>query len=215
MSIDIGNDWNNIEKPWQIALELAWESFKCGSIPIAAVITDISGNIISTGRNKIFENDQNSAKNRKMRHAEMNSLYILDYDKHPDIRKYIMYTTIEPCPMCMGSIVMSDIRNVKIGAADPWAGAAEICKLPYIADKNMNISFAGGIVENMALILLLYHEANPSNYRKNFVFEAFGKRYPKQAALAEKLSAQNALGDFAENNTDFRQVFDYIVNFAI
>ena len=44
-----------------------WEAFKNGSIPIGAVITDEIGNIISTGRNRIYEID---TLNTKIAHAE-------------------------------------------------------------------------------------------------------------------------------------------------
>ena len=103
--------WENIETPWQLTLELAWESFKNGSLPIAALIVNLEGDVITTGRNQMFEQ---TIKNRKMAHAEMNALMSLPYEEHPEIRKYTMYTTTEPCPMCMGSIVMSDLRKVKI-----------------------------------------------------------------------------------------------------
>ena len=47
--------WNNLEIAWKAAFELGWESLKCGSIPIGAVIIDETGNIISQGRNRIYE----------------------------------------------------------------------------------------------------------------------------------------------------------------
>lgn len=48
-------NWNNIEKPWQVSFEQGWQAFKKGSIPIGAVIIDETSNIISIGRNKIYE----------------------------------------------------------------------------------------------------------------------------------------------------------------
>jgi len=146
--------WEDIETPWQLTLELAWESFKNNSLPIAAIIVNTEGDVVTTERNQMFEQ---TIKNRKMAHAEMNALMNLPYDEHPEIRKYTMYTTTEPCPMCMGSIVMSDLRKVQIAMADPWAGAADMCqRLPYIASKNIRISFVGGVVEKLLVILAAY-----------------------------------------------------------
>lgn len=45
--------WQDLERPWQVAFEMAWESYKNGTIPIGAVITDVEGNIVSKGRNRI------------------------------------------------------------------------------------------------------------------------------------------------------------------
>ncbi|MCL2377285.1 MAG: hypothetical protein FWC76_07825 [Defluviitaleaceae bacterium] len=60
--------WTSLEKPWQMAMDLAWESFKSGSLPIAAVIVDANGQIISAGRNQIFEK---GFKNRNMAHMDI------------------------------------------------------------------------------------------------------------------------------------------------
>ena len=44
--------------------------------------------------------------------------------------------------MCMGMIVMADIRHVQIAAVDPWAGAVDICRTNrYIAEKHIEVRF--------------------------------------------------------------------------
>ena len=47
--------WNDLSKEWQKTFELAWIAFQNGSIPIGAMITDRSGNMIIAGRNETFE----------------------------------------------------------------------------------------------------------------------------------------------------------------
>jgi tRNA(adenine34) deaminase len=34
-----------------------------------------------------------------------------------------LYVTIEPCPMCMGAVILARIREIVFGAPDPKAGA--------------------------------------------------------------------------------------------
>ena len=96
-----------------------WEAFKNGSIPIGAVITDENGNIISTGRNRIYEH---GALNPKIAHAETECLSKLDLSKYPDVKKYTLFTCMEPCPMCFGTFVMSNFRKLRIAAKDSYGG---------------------------------------------------------------------------------------------
>ena len=103
--------YKNIERPWQIAFEQGWEALVNGSIPIGAVITDEHGKIISKGRNRLFES---STKNPKVAHAETEAIRNLDVSKYPNTYDYTLFACMEPCPMCMGTIVMSNLRKLPL-----------------------------------------------------------------------------------------------------
>jgi tRNA(Arg) A34 adenosine deaminase TadA len=47
--------WNDLSYNWQEAFIMTWESFKNNTIPIGSVIVDEKDNIISRGRNQIFD----------------------------------------------------------------------------------------------------------------------------------------------------------------
>ena len=47
--------WDRVAEPWKIAFSQGWEAFRKGSIPIGAVVTDEIGNVISMGRNRMYE----------------------------------------------------------------------------------------------------------------------------------------------------------------
>ncbi|MCL2187164.1 MAG: nucleoside deaminase [Defluviitaleaceae bacterium] len=200
---------SQLPTPWQLTFDLAWESFKQKSLPIAAVIADTAGNIVSTGRNQIFEK---TFTNRKMAHAEMLALINLEYEAHPDIRQYTMYTTTEPCPMCMGTIVMSDVRKVRIAMADPWAGATDMCKhLPYVASKNTDIIFEGGTAEAITAILAAHMELEIDNGAPlNPVAARLKEHQPKAFAVGEKLYAQGTLRTLADKGCGFSAAFEAI-----
>jgi tRNA(adenine34) deaminase len=57
----------------------------------------------------------------RMAHAEMNALLALGQDVDP--RTCALYTTTEPCPMCIGAIRMHTIGKVCYASRDPVAGS--------------------------------------------------------------------------------------------
>ena len=46
---------NELDEPWHAALELAWEAYLAGTIPVGSVVADADGRIVARGRNRIFE----------------------------------------------------------------------------------------------------------------------------------------------------------------
>ncbi len=98
---------------------MEWASLRHGSKAIGAVITDGEGNIISEGRNKIYEY---TLPNHAVSHAETEAVRNLDIRKYPDLDSYILYTGLEPCLMCMGTLILGHIRNVVIATHDDYAG---------------------------------------------------------------------------------------------
>jgi len=85
-----------LDNIWQEAFSLAWESFKRNTIPIGAVIVNEEGNIISRGRNRIFDDSiNNPLVGSNMAHAEMTAMINLKEKEHPDIKKYTLYTNIQ------------------------------------------------------------------------------------------------------------------------
>ncbi len=105
---------------WKRIFELEWESIREGSKAIAAVIVNENGAIISEGRNQISECN---VPNPATAHAEAEAIRNLDVSKHPYPKTYTLYAGLEPCIMCMGTLVMGHIRNVVIAARDDYGGA--------------------------------------------------------------------------------------------
>lgn len=98
---------------------LALKGVYDGNFGVGCVLIDSNNNIIAQGNNEVlipyFRSD---------RHAEM---VVMDKfeDTHPDIHKkesYILYTSLESCPMCLVRLITSDINKVLYAAPDSWAG---------------------------------------------------------------------------------------------
>jgi tRNA(adenine34) deaminase len=80
-----------------------------GNWAVGCVIT-LNGKIVARGRNKVY-----SEKNRLL-HAEVDA--ILKLQEHyfePGENRFVLYTTLEPCPMCFGSLLLTNIRTIIAG----------------------------------------------------------------------------------------------------
>lgn len=78
--------------------------------PFGAIIIDKSGNIISNGNNKVFKEKDPTA------HAEIVAIREACKNLNTyDLSEYILYTSCEPCPMCLSAIIWSNIKTVYYG----------------------------------------------------------------------------------------------------
>lgn len=75
--------------------------------PFGAVITDKEGNVIATGNNQVLMQNDPTA------HAEITAIRNACKKLHTyDLSDYILYTSCEPCPMCLSAIIWSNISKV-------------------------------------------------------------------------------------------------------
>ena len=97
----------------------AEKSLSEGGLPIGAVLVK-DGEIISRGHNRLIQNGS------VILHAEMDVLENagrLDYD---DYVKCTLYTTLSPCPMCSGAVILYNIPRVVIGENTTLMGAENL-----------------------------------------------------------------------------------------
>lgn len=112
----------NDEEIMRIAINEARKSVKCGDIPVGAIITK-DNKIIAKAYN------QKEKKNSVISHAEI--IAINKASKH--LKNYrlddcAIYTTKEPCLMCMGVILSSRISKIVYGAKDSRFGTENLAK---------------------------------------------------------------------------------------
>ena len=102
----------------KIALEEAREAYRCGEVPVGAVLV-LEGNVLAQAHNSpIMRNDPSA-------HAEM----LVLRQAGEKIGNYRLagvqlYVTLEPCVMCAGAIVHARLRRVVFGCPDPKSGGA-------------------------------------------------------------------------------------------
>ena len=85
--------------------------------PFGAVITDKDGNIIAEGNNRVLCSNDPTA------HAEVVAIRTAcEKLKTYDLSGYILYTSCEPCPMCLSAIIWANIKTVYYGCTKEDAG---------------------------------------------------------------------------------------------
>jgi tRNA(Arg) A34 adenosine deaminase TadA len=116
------NEWESLDRPWQVAFSLAWEAFVEGSVPVGAVLCDENGAILSIGRNRWFSTDTvpRQISGSSIAHAEINALATLPFGYYP---RHVLYTTVEPCLLCTAAVGLSHVGTVRFALEDPmWYG---------------------------------------------------------------------------------------------
>lgn len=117
--------WDDLEPAWREAFRLAWEAFGAGTIPVGAVVTR-GDEIIATGRNRLFERDAPAPElaGTRAAHAEMNALAHLPLGTR--YRDCVLWTTLEPCPMCIGATWIASLGAVRFAGSDVYAGSSRL-----------------------------------------------------------------------------------------
>lgn len=185
--------FENSAYPWQVTLDLAWQAFKEGSIPIGSVIVNEVQAIVAKGRNQINMIDpDNSLSGSLVSHAELNALSQLKVSEHPHIRDYHLYTSLEPCPMCLGALAMSKLRHIHYGSKDIYAGALNLVdKHKYLKNRAMNIDYVGGDIEVFQLILETSFELKRQHQRFDALLSSFKAINEDAIKLAIELDKQD------------------------
>jgi cytosine deaminase len=102
----------------QSAIEEAKKGLSEGGIPIGAVLVD-EGKIFGRGHN------QRVQRGSVIHHAEMNCLENAGRQSAEVYRRSVLYTTLSPCPMCTGAVLLYGIRRVVIGENMTFVGAED------------------------------------------------------------------------------------------
>jgi creatinine deaminase len=92
----------------QAAIEEARKGLAAGGIPIGSVLV-LDGRIIGRGHN------QRVQWGSVIHHAEMNCLENAGRQKATVYRLCTLYSTLSPCPMCSGAILLYGIPRVVVG----------------------------------------------------------------------------------------------------
>ncbi len=124
------------------AIELALLAEREGNLPVGAVIT-LDGEVVAEGRSAIWAPEFDAT-----RHAEIEALRAVRNDLWDSSDEMNLYTTLEPCLMCFGSILLHRIGRVVFGSSDSYGGAgASLEHLPpYFQERKEETQWLGPIM---------------------------------------------------------------------
>jgi creatinine deaminase len=103
------------------AIEEAEEGRREGGIPIGAALVH-NGRILGRGHNRRVQ------RGSAVLHGEMDALERAGRQPASVYRESTMYTTLSPCAMCSGAILLYGIRHVVIGENRTFMGEEELLR---------------------------------------------------------------------------------------
>jgi cytosine deaminase len=103
------------------AIEEAETGLREGGIPIGSVLV-YEGHILGRGHNRRVQQKSPTL------HAEMDALERAGRQPATVYRKSILYTTLSPCAMCTGAILLYGIPTVVIGENTTFHGEEELLR---------------------------------------------------------------------------------------
>jgi len=129
------------EKFMKSALKEAMKAYKEGEVPVGCVIVR-EGKIIAKAGNSMVKS------NSSLSHAEMKAIRSAQR-KTGDWRLEgcTIYSTVEPCIMCISAIALSRIERAVYGCKDPkFGGCGSLAEIHKIGRLNHKTRVEGGVL---------------------------------------------------------------------
>ena len=107
-----------MDKFMQAAIDEAKLGLAEGGIPIGSVLV-IDGEIVGRGHNRRVQRDS------AILHAEMDALENAGRLAAKDYQRAVLYSTLSPCDMCSGTVLLYKIPKIVIGENRTFQGPEE------------------------------------------------------------------------------------------
>jgi cytosine/creatinine deaminase len=115
----------------QEAISEAQKGLAEGGIPIGSVLV-LDGEIIGRGHNQRLQAQS------AILHAEIDCLRNAGRRKAEEYRRMILYSTLSPCDMCSGAVLLYKIPTVVVGENDNFKGPEE-----YLRSRGIDVRVLG------------------------------------------------------------------------
>lgn len=114
----------------EAAIEEARQGLDSGGIPIGSVLV-IDGKIAARGHNRRVQ------RGSAILHAEMDCLENAGRLSAADYQRAVLYSTLSPCDMCSGAILLYRIPKVVVGENRTFKGPEE-----YLRSRGVEVEIA-------------------------------------------------------------------------
>jgi creatinine deaminase len=109
------------ESGLQAAIEEAEKGREEGGIPIGSVL-EVDGEIVGRGHNRRVQ------RGSAILHGEMDALENAGRLPARDYHRSVLYTTLSPCDMCTGAILLYGIPKVVVGENETFLGSEDLLR---------------------------------------------------------------------------------------
>ena len=203
--------WKSLSEPWKVSFEQAWKAYCAGSVPVGAIVTNGKGEILSVGRNRVREvfcEDETQIYGNPLAHAEVNALLAADFDGI-DPQTCVLYTTAEPCPLCVGAICMAGIKEVHFASRDGWSGSTHLFEAtPYLRWKQIStIGPQHPDFETVMQSIVVEYSLRNAGANTPAFLKAWEKTASKAVHAGKLLRASGELSRMRENGGPASAVF--------
>lgn len=124
------------------AIKEAEKSLEEGGIPIGAVLV-LDDEIVSRGHNRMVQEDT------PILHAEMDAINNAGRLSSKEYASSTLYTTLSPCPMCSGAVILYHIPRVVIGDNTTLMGAESFLENNNVKVDVLNLKEASDVFNKL------------------------------------------------------------------
>ena len=180
-------------------------------------MTDAGGKILSRGRNRKYSQRlwADHARGVPLAHAEVEALRDLDY-AGIDPHTCCLYTTTEPCPMCMGTFYMSGLRALYFAGRDPYAGSVDLLGMTwYLSYKPVKIFGPFDPLLDIVIMAMAVEQAcsmNGGNLPENIVHQRWTEGLPRGVELGKSLARSGQLCAMRKERADSAEVINWLIS---
>jgi len=123
------------------AIEEARKGLAEGGIPIGSVLV-LDGKIVGRGHNRRVQ------KGSAILHAEMDCLENAGRLKARDYQRAVLYSTLSPCDMCSGTVLLYKIPKVIIGENKTFQGPEDYVRSRGVELVNLDLQECIDLMES-------------------------------------------------------------------
>ncbi len=143
----------NVTEYMKEAIDEAKKGLSEGGIPIGSVLV-FDGKIVGRGHNRRIQ------KGSAILHAEMDCLENAGRLTAKEYRRSVLFSTLSPCDMCSGAVLLYGIPEVIVGENTTFQGPEE-----YLRQRGVDIT----VLNNVECIEIMekFIEENPTLWNED------------------------------------------------
>lgn len=204
--------WKQLELPWRIAFEEAWEAYKRGSVPVGAALMDQNGTLVVSGRNAEKDFLEHHIHQHPLAHATLNTVLKIQTTAHKNLEHYRLYMTLEPCPLCLGAILMTDIKHLNFAAKDGLLGGTDLTN-SFIVEKKLDIEGPNLLLQSLQIALKTVYLLEQDNIKNQEQIAKLSEYCMCGVQAGEKWHKEGLLRKFRKENVPFAEVYEILLKY--